>query len=73
MLNAMYARHNIHERSKHIDVIYHNIRNLHQKNLIQLNYVSSANMIIDDLTKSLSRDKFKKFVKQLRLKRSRVN
>ena len=71
--NLLIKNAHIHERSKHIDVIYHNIRDLHQKNLIQLNYVSSANMIVDDLTKSLSKDKFKEFVKQLKLKRSRVN
>ena len=71
--NLLIKNAHIHERSKHIDVIYHNIRDLHQKNLIQLNYVSSADMIVDDLTKSLSKNKFKKFVKQLRLKKSRVN
>ena len=72
-VNLLIKNAHIHERSKHIDVIYHNIRDLHQKNLIQLNYVSSADMIVDDLTKSLSRDKFKRFVKQLRLKKSKVN
>ena len=71
--NLLIKNAHIHEKSKHIDVIYHNIRDLHQKNLIQLNYVSNADMIVDDLIKSLSRNKFKKFVKQLRLKRSKVN
>ena len=70
IVNLLIKNVNIHERSKHIDVIYYNIKNLHQKNLIQLNYVSNANMIIDDLIKSLSKNKFKKFVKQLKLKKS---
>ena len=71
--NLLIKNAHIHEKSKHIDVIYHNIKNLHQKNLIQLNYVSNANMIVDDLTKSLSRNKFKRFVKQLKLKKSKIN
>ena len=32
--NLLIKNAHIHEKSKHIDVIYHNIRNLHQKNLI---------------------------------------
>ena len=60
IVNLLIKNAHIHERSKHIDVIYYNIKNLHQKNLIQLNYVSNANMIIDNLIKSLSKNKFKK-------------
>ncbi len=63
----------IHERSKHIDVIYHHIRNSYKKNLIQLNYFSSLNMMTNDLTKSLSKNKFKTFVKQLRLRESKIS
>ena len=63
----------IHEQSKHIDVIYHYIKDLYNKNLIKLNYVSSANMIADDLTKSLSKNKFKKFVKQLKFWELKIN
>ena len=33
----------------------------------------SANMIADDLTKSLSKNKFKKFVTQLEFRKSRIN
>ena len=63
----------IHERSKHIDVIYHHIKNLHKRNLIQLDYVSSNDMMIDDLTKSLLKNKFKTFIKHLRLRESKIN
>ncbi len=60
----------IHERLKHIDIAYHHIRNLHKKNQISVNFISSQNMIADELVKSLSQQSFKKFVKQLRLKSS---
>ena len=72
-VNLLIKNAHIHERSKHIDVVYHHIRDLHKRNLIQLNYISSENMIADDLTKSLSRDKFKRFVTQLKLQESRVS
>ena len=56
----------IYERLKHIDVVYHHIKDLYNKNLIKLNYVLNANMIADDLTKLLSKNKFKEFVTQLK-------
>ena len=55
----------IHEQFKHIDVAYHHVRDLVKRNLIQLNYTLSVNMMIDGLTKSLTRDRFKSFVWQL--------
>ena len=57
----------VHERSKHIDVTYHHIWDLHQRNQIEVNFVSSQDMIADELIKSLSRQNFRDFVKQLRL------
>ena len=60
----------VHERSKHIDITYHHIQNPHQRNQIEVNFVSSQNMIADDLIKSLSRQNFKNFVNQLRLESS---
>ena len=72
IVNLLIKNAHIHEKSKHIDVIYHHIKNSYQKNLIQLNYVLNANMIIDDLIKSLSKNKFKDFVKQLKLKKSKI-
>ena len=73
IVNLLIKNAHIHEKSKHIDVIYHHIKISYQRNLIQLNYVSNANMIVDDLIKLLSKDKFKDFVKQLKLNRSKVN
>ncbi len=60
----------IHEWSKHIDIAYHHIRNLHKKNQISVNFVSSQDMIADELIKSLSWQNFKRFIEQLRLKSS---
>ncbi len=60
----------IHERLKHIDVAYHHIQNLHKKNQISVNFVSSQNMIADELIKSLSWQNFKRFIEQLKLKSS---
>ncbi len=60
----------IHERLKHIDITYYHIWNLHKKNQISVNFISSQNMIADELIKSLSQQNFKRFIKQLRLKSS---
>ena len=73
IINFLIQNAHIYERSKHIDVAYHYIKNLYNKNLIKLNYVSSADMIADDLTKLLLKNKFKKFVTQLRLRESKVS
>ena len=52
----------VHERSKHIDVVYHNIRDLFKRKLIRVDFVLSQDMIADELTKSLSREIFKRFI-----------
>ena len=72
-INFLIKNAHIHERSKHINIVYHHIKDLYNKNLIKLNYVSNANMIVDDLTKLLSKNKFKKFVTQLKFRESRIN
>ncbi len=53
----------IYERSKHIDITYHHIWNLHKKNQISVNFISSQDMIADELIKSLSWQNFKRFIK----------
>ncbi len=60
----------IHEWLKHIDISYHHIQNLHKKNQISVNFIFNQNMIADELIKSLSRQNFKKFIEQLKLKSS---
>ena len=61
----------ISERSKHIDITYYYVRDLYNKNLIQLDYIPTEDMVADGLIKPLLEDKFKSFVKQLELKVSR--
>jgi hypothetical protein len=50
-----------HNRSKHIDIKYHFIRDLYTANRIGLNYVRSDDNIADIMTKALPRCKFDKF------------
>ena len=73
VINFLIKNVHIHERLKHIDVAYHHVKNLYNKNLIKLNYVLNANMIVDNLTKLLLKNKFKKFVTQLKFRKSKIN
>ena len=57
----------IHERSKHIDVAYHHVRDLYVKNQIRVDFVPSHEMVADGLTKPLPKEAFKRFVSQLGL------
>ena len=66
-VNILVKDAHIHERSKHIDVAYHHVRDSFNRNLIELNYVPTANMVVDGLTKPLIGDKFKNFVKLLEM------
>ena len=67
---ALVGNKHIHDRSKHIDVNYHNIRDLHERNLITVSFVPSADIAADGLTKPLIKDKHKAFKKQLGMKNS---
>ncbi len=60
----------IHKWLKHINIAYHYIRDLHKKNQISVNFISSQDMIADELIKSLSQQNFKRFIEQLKLKSS---
>jgi hypothetical protein len=46
-----------HQRTKHIDVQHHFIRQLHETGVIVLRYVSTDDMVADVLTKALARNK----------------
>ena len=71
--NLLVKDAHISERSKHIDVAYHHVRDLYNRNLIQLDYMPTEDMVADGLTKPLLGDKFKGFVKQLGLQRLKVS
>jgi hypothetical protein len=50
-----------HDRSKHIEIRYHYIRDMVQRGAIKLQYVSTDEQVADVLTKPLSRVKFDHF------------
>ncbi|CAD7003740.1 unnamed protein product [Ceratitis capitata] len=52
-----------HDRSKHIDIKYHFVRNLIRNNEIKLNYVCTNDMFSDILTKNLPKVKHCKFTR----------
>ncbi len=54
-----------HERTKHIAVKYHYIRDLIIKGIIDLNYISSKDQKSDSLTKPLDKAKFNSFLVQI--------
>ncbi len=54
-----------HERTKHIDIQYHFIRQVVGSGVVQLYYVNTKNNISDLLTKSVKRSVFQKLVGEL--------
>ena len=50
-----------HDRSKHIGIRYHYIRDMVQKGAVKLQYISTDEQIADILTKPLSKVKFEYF------------
>src|SRR5947208_1253834 len=54
-----------HNRTKHIDVKYHFIREASQQGLIKLIYIPTTDMVADILTKSLPRDKHEKQMRSM--------
>ena len=47
-----------HDRSKHIEIRYHFIRDYVQRRAVALQYISTDEQVADILTKSLGRGKF---------------
>jgi len=54
-----------HDRSKHIEMKYHFIRDIVQKGAVNLRYVSTNEQVADILTKGLSKGKFEYFREKL--------
>jgi hypothetical protein len=50
-----------HDKSKHIEIKYHFIRDMVQKRAVELRYISTDEQIADILTKPLSRVKYEYF------------
>ena len=54
-----------HDKSKHIEVRYHFIRDMVQKGAVKLKYVPTEEQVGDALTKPLARVKFEYFQENL--------
>ena len=54
-----------HDRSKHIEIKYHYIRDMVHRGAVKLLYVAMEEQIADVLTKPLDRMKFKYFRERL--------
>ena len=50
-----------HDKSKHIEIRYHYIRDMVQRGALKLQYISTDEQVVDVLTKPLSRIKFEYF------------
>ena len=57
----MMENHVFHDKSKHIEIQYHYIRDMVQKGAIKLQHVGTNEHVADVLTKPLSRVKFEHF------------
>jgi H2-forming N5,N10-methylenetetrahydromethanopterin dehydrogenase-like enzyme len=57
----------LHERSKHIDICYHFIRDLTEKGKVVTSYINTVDMVVDGMTKPAGRVVFERFKKLLGL------
>lgn len=55
----------LHNRSKHIEIPYHYVRDMVEKDVIELKYISTENQIADTLTKPLAKTKVEHLCKEL--------
>ena len=55
----------IKQRTKHIDVCYHNSHELHGHGVVKYEYVNTSDNPADILSKVLARDKHEKFAKSM--------
>ena len=58
----------LHKATKHIDIIYHKIRELAAVGVINIEYTESGEQRADALTKTLNRRQIEKFCKEIGLK-----
>jgi hypothetical protein len=58
-----------HDKSKHIEIQYHHIRDMVQRGAINLQYVNMDEQVVDVLTKPLSHVKFEHFRDKLSIVR----
>jgi hypothetical protein len=58
---ALVKNPHLHERSKHIDISYHFIRDLHERRRLDIAYIPTKDMTADGMTKPLQRAGFVRF------------
>jgi Reverse transcriptase (RNA-dependent DNA polymerase) len=58
---ALVKNPHLHERSKHIDIQYHHIRDLEARKRIAVSYIPTTDMVADGMTKPLDRIAFQRF------------
>jgi hypothetical protein len=58
---ALTKNPHLHDRSRHIDICYHHIRDLQEREKISVTYIPTDEMIADGFTKPLQRIAFTKF------------
>jgi hypothetical protein len=56
-----------HDRSKHIEIKYHYIRDMVQRKAVQVQYLPTHESIVDIFTKPLAKTKFKYFHERIGL------
>ena len=54
-------------RIRHINVSYYFVRELIVNKTLKYNYISTKKMVVDDLTKPLTSEKFAEFIVMLKL------
>lgn len=64
---ALTKNPHLHERSKHIDICYHFIRDLTEKGKVTSKYINTTDMVADGMTKPLGRVAFERFKHMLGL------
>jgi len=64
---ALTKNAHLNERSKHIDICYHFIRDLAEKEDLKVDYIPTVEMVADGITKPLARVAFERFKGQMGL------
>jgi len=69
---ALVKNPHLHERSKHIDICYHHIRDLEARKRIAISYIPTDQMAADGFTKPLEKVMFGRFKSMLGLIGDRI-
>lgn len=64
---ALTKNAHLNERSKHIDIAYHFVRDLAERGSLRVDYVPTSDMVADGMTKPLDRVAFGRFKSQMGL------